>query len=86
LLNSSCLFTEDIDLDAAQGIVFKAILEGMQYQAPDQEHQSMNNTATLLPGGPICPGLDLKADGGESASAGNTHATKPELLQSLADT
>ena len=40
------------------------------------------NTETLLLGGPICPGLDLKADGGESASAGNTHAAMPGLLQS----
>jgi hypothetical protein len=43
----------------------------------------MNNTATLLTGGPICPGLDLKAGGPpDPASAGNTYADKPGLLQS----
>jgi hypothetical protein len=46
--------------------------------------KSMKNTTTLLPGGPICPGLDLKADGPpDPASAGDTHVARHGLLQSM---
>ena len=42
----------------------------------------MNNTQCFFWGGPIRSGLDLKADGGKSASAGNTYVSRHGLLQS----
>ena len=74
-------------MDAAQDLDLKAIRIRTHYQAPDPERQSMNNTETLLTGGPVCPGLDLKADGPPNpAFAGNTYVSRHGLQRSITDT
>jgi hypothetical protein len=76
------MYPQRIFMKRSQRLAVQIMGLRKEIQSSGPECKSMNNTTTLLSDGLICPGLDLKAGGGESASAGKAYAANPGLLQS----